>query len=265
MGIKKILLNLLGERNYLSFLSRTYQALYRTGLLGKEYEDVYFLKKIVRPGDYCADIGAHLGYYTIELSRLAGENGKVFAVEPITPFHRVLQRLLERKKAHNVTLYQLALGGNSDYVEMGIPQVGADRKFAHARIKQNNDHLQFVRSEKVKNENGDHLFLHLPRLDYIKCDVEGFEYQVFSSMLQTLEVHHPMLLCEFFDRDLLIRFSGLLQPIGYRAYILGNNRLVPLEVHAEGQIPSQNYYFLPPQREDRFKSFTDPVPNPIFP
>ncbi|HEV3411279.1 MAG TPA: FkbM family methyltransferase [Puia sp.] len=255
MAIKRLLLRVLGEKNYLSFLSGIYQRLYRTGLLGKEYEDVYFLKKIIRPGDYCADIGAHLGYFTIELSRLVGESGKVLAVEPITPFHRTLQRLLERKKAHNVTLYQLALGGSGDYVEMGIPQVGAERRFAYARIKENNDHLEFVRSEKVRNEPGDHLFLNLPRLDYIKCDVEGFEYQVFASMLRTLEAHRPMLLCELFDRDLLIRFSTLLQPLGYRAYLLERGSLVAIDVHAEGQIPPDNYYFLPPQREDRFGAF----------
>src|SRR5580700_6351470 len=111
MAIKRILLSILGESRYLTLLSGTFQRLYRTGLLGKEYEDVYFLKKIIRPGDYCADIGAHLGYFTIELSRLVGTNGKVFAVEPINLFHRVLQRLLQRKKARNVSLYQLALGG----------------------------------------------------------------------------------------------------------------------------------------------------------
>jgi FkbM family methyltransferase len=258
MAIKRVLLSVLGESNYLSLLSRTYQALYRTGLLGKEYEDVYFLKKIIRPGDYCADIGAHLGYFTIELSRLVGTNGKVFAVEPINLFHRVLQRLLQRKKARNVSLYQLALGGKGDYVEMGIPQVGTERKFAHARIKENNEHLQFVRSEKVKNEPGDRLFLQLPRLDYIKCDVEGFEYEVFASMLQTLDVHHPMLLCELFDRGLLIRFSELLQPLGYRAYSLEKELLLPADVYAEGQIPPDNYYFLPPQREDRFLRFVRP-------
>jgi FkbM family methyltransferase len=255
MAIKRILLSILGEKRYLSLLSGTYQRLYRTGLLGKEYEDVYFLKKIIRPGDYCADIGAHLGYFTIELSRLTGESGKVFAVEPITPFHRILQRLLERKKARNVTLYKLALGGTGDYVDMGIPQVGAERRFAHARIKENNENLEFVRSENVKNEAGDNLFLQLPRLDYIKCDVEGFEYQVFASMLRTLEAHHPMLLCELFDRDLLIRFYELLQPLGYRAYTLANDALVAAEVYAEGQIPPDNYYFLPPQREDRFQPF----------
>ncbi|HTR29054.1 MAG TPA: FkbM family methyltransferase [Puia sp.] len=258
MGIKRVLLNVLGENNYLSLLSGVYQRLYPTGLLGKEYEDVYFLKEIIRPGDFCADIGAHLGYFTIELSRLAGRNGKVIAVEPITLFHRVLQRLLQRKKAQNVTLYQVALGGQGDYVEMGIPRVGAERKFAHARIKANNDHLEFVRSEKVKNESGDRLFLELPRLDYIKCDVEGFEYQVFASMLRTLELHRPMLLCELFDRDLLIRFAGLLEPLGYRPYTLEKRMLIPAEIHGAGQIPSDNYYFLPPQREDRFKAFVRP-------
>jgi FkbM family methyltransferase len=255
MAIKRLLLSVLGEKNYLTFHSGVYQLLYRTGLLGKEYEDVYFLKKIIRPGDYCADIGAHLGYFTIELSRLVGKDGKVLAIEPVTPFHNVLQRLLRRKKARNVTLYQLALGGNGDYVEMGIPQVGAERRFAHARIKDNNDHLEFVRSERVKNEPGDRLFLHLPRLDYIKCDVEGFEYQVFASMLRTLEAHRPMLLCELFDRNLLIRFATLLEPLGYRGYVLENGALVAVDIHAEGQIPTDNYYFLPPQREDRFKKF----------
>jgi FkbM family methyltransferase len=255
MAIRKVLLNVLGEKRYLTLLSGTFQRLYRTGLLGKEYQDVYFLKKIIRPGDYCIDIGAHLGYYTIELSRLTGDTGKVFAVEPMTPFHRTLQRLLQRKKAHNVTLYQVALGGNGDFVEMGIPQVGAERRFAHARIKENNNHLEFVRSEKVKNEPGDRLFQDLPRLDYVKCDVEGFEYEVFASMLQTLEAHHPMLLCELFDRKLLIRFSELLQPLGYRVYTLEKDALIAAEVYAEGQIPSQNYYFLPPRREDRFGSF----------
>ena len=104
--------------------------------------------------------------------------------------------------------------------------MGTERRFAHARIKENNENLDFVRSEKVKNESGDNLFLDLPRLDYIKCDVEGFEYQVFASMLRTLEAHHPMLLCELFDRDLLIRFYELLQPLGYRAYTLAKDALV---------------------------------------
>ena len=268
MAIKKVLLNVLGEKRYLALLAGAFQRLYRTGLLGKEYQDVYFLKKIIRPGDYCIDIGAHLGYYTVELSRLTGNTGKVFAVEPMTPFHGTLQRLLQRKKATNVTLYQVALGGSGEYVEMGIPRLGDTRRFAFARIKENNEHLEFVGSEKVKNESGDRLFHRLPRVDYIKCDVEGFEYQVFASMTRTLETHRPMLLCELFDRALLIRLFELLRAFDYRAYTLMAEGLTSVDVYAEGQIPSQNYYFLPAAREDRFSPFihvTGPAPNPVFP
>jgi len=253
MAIKKILLNLLGEKKYLSFLAGSFQRLYRTGLLGAEYNDVYFLKHIIRPGDYCADIGAHLGYFTLELSRLVGDSGKVVAVEPMSAFHNTLQRLIRKKKADNVTLYQVALGGNGEYVEMGIPRVGDMKKFAHARVKEANPHLEFIESERVKNEPGDRLFSELPRLDYIKCDVEGLEYQVFATMPKTLEKHHPVLLCEFFDREQRIRFFELVRPFGYKAYALEQGRLVPLDVYVEGPIVSQNNYFVASQQEERLR------------
>jgi FkbM family methyltransferase len=253
MAIKKILLSVLGEKKYLSFLAGSFQRLYRTGLLGKEYQDVYFLKKIIRKGDWCVDIGAHLGYFTLELSRLTGPEGKVFAVEPMSPFHNTLRRLLQQKNAANVTLYQLALGGNGEYVEMGIPQVGDMKRFAYARVMESSAHLDFVESEKVKNESGDHLFSQLPRLDYIKCDVEGLEYQVFRSMTQTLRNHHPILLCELFERDQRIQLFELLKPLGYKAYTLDQDYLVPLDVYVEGTIVSQNNYFVPAQHEERLR------------
>jgi FkbM family methyltransferase len=263
MGIKRTLLRILGEKKYLSLLAASFQKLYRTGWLGREYQDVYFLKKIVREGDWCVDIGAHLGYFTLDLSRLVKDSGKVFAVEPMSPFHNTLRRLIQRKKALNVTLYQIALGGKGDYVEMGIPQVGDMKRFAYARVMESNTHLQFVESEKVKNESGDHLFGQLPRLDYIKCDVEGLEYQVFASMQQTLNTHHPILLGELFERNERIKLFELLRPMGYKPYTLDHGRLALLDVYAEGAIVSQNNYFIPLQHEERLKHLISaPAPNP---
>ena len=253
MTIKKILLKVLGEKRYLSFMSSTYQRLFRAGLLGKESQDVYFLKKLIRPGDYCADIGAHLGYFTLNLSRFVGPTGKVFAIEPMPPFHQTLQRQLQRRHADNVTLYQVALGGDSDYVEMGIPDTSGAKHFAMARVIDANPHLHFNEAQKIKNEKADRLFLDLPRLDYVKCDVEGLEYKVFASMTATLQKHHPVLLCEFFDRDMRIRFHELVQPFGYRPFALENGRLVAIDVYAEGQIIAQNDYFIPAEHLERLK------------
>ena len=253
MGIKKILLNLLGEKKYLGLLAGSFQRLYRTGWLGREYQDVYFLKKFIREGDTCIDIGAHLGYFTLELSRLVKDTGKVYAIEPMSQFNRILQSLLKKKGARNVTLYQVALGGNGEYVEMGIPEVGQMKRFAYARVMESNTHLDFVESEKVKNESGDRLFRDLPRVDFIKCDVEGLEYQVFASMTQTLEAHHPILLCELFERNQRIQLFELLRPMGYCAYTLENEKFVPLDVYAEGTIVSQNNYFIPAPQEERLR------------
>ena len=255
MAIRKILLNVLGEKKYLSFLAGSFQRLYRTGWLGKEYQDIYFLKKIIRPGDYCVDIGAHLGYFTLELSRLTGKSGKVFAIEPMSIFHNTLERLLQQKRSANVTLYKVALGGNGEYVEMGIPKVGTVKRFAHARVMESSPTLNFVGSEKVKNESGDNLFSSLPRLDYIKCDVEGLEFQVFATFTQTLQKHHPILLCELFEREQRIRLFELLRPFGYKAYVLEQEKLVPLDVYAEGAIVSQNDYFISEQHEERLRPF----------
>jgi FkbM family methyltransferase len=253
MAIKKILLKLLGEKRYLSFLSSTYQRLFRAGLLGAESQDVYFLKKIIRQGDYCADIGAHLGYFTLNLSRLVGPAGKVFAVEPMPPFHATLQRQLQRRRADNVTLYQVALGGDGEYVQMGIPDTTGSKHFAMARVIDANPHLNFSETQKIKNESGDRLFSDLPRLDYVKCDVEGLEYSVFASMKKTLEKHHPILLCEFFDRDMRIRFQELVQQFGYRPFALEKGMLTPIDVYAQGPIVAQNDYFIPREHLDRLK------------
>jgi FkbM family methyltransferase len=258
MAVKKTLLRVLGEKRYLSLLAGAYQRLYRAGLLGKEYQDVYFLKNLIRRGDYCIDIGAHLGYFTLPLSRLAGKEGKVYAVEPMGAFHRILQRLLQKKKAVNVTLYQVALGGDGDFVEMGIPHSGAGKHFAYARVTAGNTHFTFHQTERVRNETGDRLFAGLPRVDYIKCDVEGLEYQVFSSMPETVRIHQPVLLVEIIQREQRIALFELLRPYGYKVYLLEKGKLMPVDVYAEGAIVAQNDYFIPPRHVERLRPFINP-------
>jgi FkbM family methyltransferase len=260
MSIRKILLSTLGEKKYLSLLSNSFQWLYPTGMLGKDYQDVYFLKKFVRPGDGCIDIGAHLGYFTIELSRLVGPDGKVFAVEPMSKFNRVLGKLIASRKAGNVTLYPVALGGDGEYVEMGIPEVGQNKKFAYARVKESSPTLQYVESEKVKNWQGDQLFKDIKKLDFVKCDVEGLEFKVMSSMISTIRTHQPILLNEFFDRAERIRLLELLQPMGYQLFKLEAGKWHPVDAYAEGSVISQNNYFIPPSRREQFKHLFATVP-----
>src|ERR1700733_2338993 len=176
--IRKMLLNSLGEKRYLHLLASSFQTLYKTGRLGIDYQDIYFLRNLIKPGDYCIDIGAHLGYFTFELSRLAGNNGHVYAIEPMSKFFNTLRNIMDYKKLKNVTLYPYAMGADTEFVEMGIPRVNNVKKFAYARVMRTSTFLQYVESEKVRNVFGDDLFSGLSKVDFIKCDVEGLELSV---------------------------------------------------------------------------------------
>jgi FkbM family methyltransferase len=251
--IRKGLLFLLGERKYLALLASAFQGFYKTGLLGKGYQDIYFLKKIIQKGDYCIDIGAHLGYYTLEMSRLVRNSGEVYAVEPMSRFQETLRGLIRKNRVRNVVLMQVALGGDSEFVEMGIPEVGKMKKFGYARVMKTSTFLEYTETEKVKNESGDLLFAKLPRLDFIKCDVEGLEVSVFSSLMTLISRFRPVLLCELADKGERIKLFEMLRPAGYQIYLLHKNTLEPLDLMSDREAISHNHYFIPGERLEKVK------------
>lgn len=248
--IRTILQKVLSEKQYLYVLATGFQKLFSTGRLGVTYQDIYFLKNIIRPGDTCVDIGAHLGYYTMELSRVTGSNGQVLAIEPVSKFNSVLQKLTSGRK--NVTIHQVALGGSGQFVEIGIPKVNNQKKFGHARIQELSNWLEYVEIEKVKNVKGDELFADLKRLDFIKCDVEGAEVMVFSSMPDTLQKHQPTLLCELGDKNERIKMYEMLRHLNYETYLLRSGKLYKIDVHSDERAVSHNHYFIPASRLEHY-------------
>lgn len=246
--IKQSLLRILGEQKYLETLCSTYQVMLRRGWLNKSfYRDVYFLKKHIRPGDTCIDIGAHLGYYSFELCRLTGAGGAVYAVEPISKFNGVIERYMGRHDFPTLHLLKVALGGDGATVEMGIPQVGARKRFAYAKIIEQTDAFDFVETEQVRNEDPNQLFGGLARIDFIKCDVEGFEVRLFTKMLPTVDKYRPKIVCELVSVADRADLARLLQPMGYGCYILdihGDWKWKKIDAFGEATYFPHNYYFL---------------------
>ncbi len=246
--IRKFLLFTLGEKRYLRLLAGSFQKLYQTGRLGIDYQDIYFLKNLVQEGDNCIDIGAHLGYFTVELSRLSGESGHVYAIEPISKFYNTLKGIVGNRKPQNITLYQYAMGGDTEFVEMGIPKVNNVKKFAYARIMRTSTFLEYVESEKVRNMCGNDLFRELTRVDFIKCDVEGLELAVFQGFLEIIDKHRPIVLCELGDPQERSRLLDLFSPFDYNLYYLENKKLKSFAHDSSVHPVSHNHYFIPAGR-----------------
>ena len=68
------------------------------------------VRQLLAPGDVCIDVGAHVGYHTLLMSRLVEEHGHVFAFEPSPARFFELTSNLARNGSTNVTALNVAAG-----------------------------------------------------------------------------------------------------------------------------------------------------------
>ena len=114
---------MLGLTGYYSLVSRIYIFLVNHNLVKKKYPEIFYLRQLIKPGFYCIDIGANMGYYSYFLSKYSGQQGKVFAVEPVPLFAQILKKNISTTGFNNVELMPYALGEKNQQVKMGTPVV----------------------------------------------------------------------------------------------------------------------------------------------
>ena len=234
--IKRFIFKTLGLTNYLRILQRTYFLLYRTGLLkfNPFYSYHYFVKHLIDKGDIIIDIGANLGYYSFLFSRWTGDSGKVFAVEPIVVYNKIFNE--KAKKYKNITLYPYALGEEEKTVELvsspqtgflstGLPHIYDPRRDGKVESQE----FKFEAQMKKPVE----LFGNLDKIDYIKCDIEGYEYIVLSNMKEIIRKFRPIVQVEIWS-DSEKKMLELFDELGYTPYRLYKYQLVP---HSEIEHP----------------------------
>jgi len=136
-----------------------------------EYEDRFAVALLssVRPDDCVWDIGANVGFYTEQLSKLARH---VVAFEPVPD----CCRQIEAKHLANVECMEIALGDAAGSQSMFI-----NRQFSSLVWTPSPD----ARTHAVQVARGDDL-TSLPRPTVVKIDVEGYETEVVRGMQQTL-------------------------------------------------------------------------------
>ena len=232
----RLLYRLLSLRGYLCVVSRMF-FIYRAlglGRKGRALEYVYHLPNVVKPGDVVIDIGANLGYYTCPLSEIVGDKGRVYAVEPVPVIFDVLKRNVAGCK--NVTLLNYALGSEERIIEMANDSVAAAGYFGTGRNFVSDGELS---GEAIKfsaqMRRGSELFANLERVDFIKCDIEGYERVVIPEMRAIIERHHPTVLIET-DGDTRQEIIEMFTQMGYRAYMLEGGKEVALDAASDKDI-----------------------------
>ena len=232
----RLLYRLLPLEGYLRVVSRMF-FLYRAlgiGRRGRALEYNYHLPQLVGRGATAIDIGANLGYYTRPLSDIVGNEGRVYAVEPVPVIFEVLKRNIAGRK--NVSLLNYALGNEERTIEMANDSVAAAGYFGTGRNFVSDGELS---GEAIKftaqMRRGSELFAKLERVDFIKCDIEGYERVVIPEMRAIIERHHPTVLIET-DGQTRQEIIEMFEQMGYRAYMLEGGREVALDAASDKDI-----------------------------
>jgi FkbM family methyltransferase len=245
-NIKRFLYRRLSLENYLRVLSAGFFAGLRLGL-GRgsaAYEYPRFLRRLVRRGDVAIDIGANLGYYTHEIARLVGDEGKVYAVEPVEAMRRVLTRNVRGRDNVEIVPYALGREDRSIVMVNDSTRAGGYLGSGRNRVAEGDasDGVEF----EAEMRRGSELFADLDRLDFIKCDIEGYEAVVIPEMGAVIRRHMPVVMLETGGaqrRDMIALFRDW----GYAGYVLERGRLVSVM-----RAPEKDIVFIPGARHSEF-------------
>jgi FkbM family methyltransferase len=170
------------------------------------YADVYepelteALRRLVRPGMHCADVGAHLGYVTLLLAQLTGPDGRVVAFEASGLNAQTTRRsvALNGLAARVEVVHGAAIDRDGGRVDLFGGRTGQGTEWTTSeRFAAREDGRRRDPAETVPAVSLDARLAGGERLDLIKIDVEGGEGATLAGARRVLREARPVVVLEF--------------------------------------------------------------------
>jgi len=201
------------------------------------------------------DVGANMGLYTLFAAQRVGESGAVLAVEPSTRECDRLRKNVAANALPNVRLLHTAVSETSSKAEL---LVAIDEKSGHNTLGAFGYGTPLCNTEVVRTEQLDQLVLQagLPRVDFIKMDIEGAEFRALRGGAGVIERYHPILLLELSDRALRHQDSHSAQiwafccQRGYRLFSFSNRTGLLEPAQQKSHYDGENIVALPESYDD---------------
>lgn len=154
------------------------------------YRNYIFYKRIIRPGDFCFDIGANVGEKSELFLRIGAS---VLAIEPQLDCFNTLSQRFDSNTSFIAC--KLALGASEKSELMNISNESQISTFSNDFIEAYSYQKEFNwdRKETVEMTTLDKLIVEYGVPSFVKIDVEGYEIEVLKGLTQKI----PMMCFEF--------------------------------------------------------------------
>lgn len=247
--LKKILFKVLPEKAYVRILHRSFYLLYNLGFLKKDkrFKYHYAIKKIIKPHYVVVDIGANLGYFAKNFAKLTPK-GKVICIEPVPLFNETLRFFLKRYK--QVEIHSFALGKADGMIKMALPKTNGVLRTGLPHILQTDEKdMDTTTTIDVEIKSTRTFFSGLKKIDYLKCDIEGYEKHVFEEIKELLFVLRPIVQIEIAEENRPYFFEYF-KALNYIQYGIVNSEIIE-----EFQVQKEegDFLFIPQEKSNLVK------------
>jgi FkbM family methyltransferase len=174
------------------------EALETTGKthIEEELERMYLIIDSLSDGAVVIDGGANIGFVTVPLSRrLESKSAKILSFEAQKRLFYALAGTVAINDLYNVHVYNQALGDTIGVVRM--PDVNYHEVDDYGSVSIDSEVPAFDYTDPNLTQMVTIDSLNLPKVDFIKLDVEGYEPNAIRGAAETIKAHRPWLWVEY--------------------------------------------------------------------
>ena len=177
------------------------EALVKTGRthIESELANIFAIVDTLPADAVIVDGGANIGFFTVPVAqRTQGRGTRIVAFEPQRQLFQALGGSLALNGYDHVYLHNCGLGAEPGIAQMPSVNYGEVQDFGTVALSDQTtvDEDGWMADRVVDVTSIDTMLL--PRLDFFKLDVEGYEVPALSGALNTIKQHRPWIWVEYF-------------------------------------------------------------------
>jgi len=152
------------------------------------------------------DVGAHIGKYSIVMSKNLGDKGQVVSIEADKRNLALLNKNIELNKAKNIDVYNFVCLDNKGKVTFYISD---SNPATNSYLDSNGKRKIELNSDTIDN-------LNLKNVTCIKIDIEGSEPLALKGAFKTIKKYHPIIIFESRGKEHYETIVNILSKFRYK-------------------------------------------------